>query len=450
MTTQLMNRRHFIGAASGAGLLAATPLMFSGSAQAAPFADYRALVCVFLIGGNDSFNMVVPRSTAEYDVYARSRQNLAVAKDVLLPLAPLTTDGALYGLHPRMAALAPLFANGRLAIVANTGPLVQAVTRSQVLDRSAPLPPQLFSHNDQQDQWQSVAGRLQLRTGWAGRAADVLAADTQQQKLPLNISLAGTTPFQIGDNGAAYTIGADGAPTYYVLTQADAFGYAERRAMFERLLARADASPVTRSLTAVQRRSLALADRVNTALRHVPALQTGFPSSTLGTQLKSVANMIAARDELSMSRQIFLVVTGGFDTHDNQNAAQSGLFADIAGSLSAFNGALTELNVADRVVTFTQSEFGRTLTSNGDGTDHGWGGHHLVMGGAVRGRDIYGRMPRLEIDGPDDAGAGRMIPTLAVDQYAATLLRWFGLSAAQIDQVVPNLRNFATRDLGFV
>jgi uncharacterized protein (DUF1501 family) len=245
-------------------------------------------------------------------------------------------------------------------------------------------------------------------------------------------------------------IGTDGAPTYFVLTNPQAGLYLERRATFEALLAGASANPIQRSLAAVHRRSLASADRVNTALAAAPALATTFPASALATQLRAVARLIAVRDTLQIRRQVFFVAIGSFDTHDEQNRLQPGLLADLSASLASFQATLDELGVADQVVTFTQSDFGRTLTSNGDGTDHGWGSHQLVLGAPVRGRTIYGRMPRLEIDGPDDIGAGRIVPSVSVDQYAATLSRWFGADAAALDQIAPNLRNFATRDLGFV
>ncbi len=442
-----IDRRRFI-AAAGAGLAGAS-LGFARPAGAA-FEDFRALVCVFLFGGNDAFNMVVPRSAAEHDVYARSRQNLAIGRDVLLPIEPLTSDGAQYGLHPRMGALRPSFDAGRLAVVANVGPLVQPVTRDQFLARAVPVPPQLFSHNDQQDQWQTAKGLRELQTGWAGRAADLIAAELPGQALPVNVSLAGTSVFQIGVDASPYAIGSDGAPTFIALTNPQAGFYAERRAMFERLLAVRQPSPVGRALTAVQARSLELAGVVNGALGAAPPIATPFPGSPLAAQLAAVARLIAVRDRLGMRRQVFLVAAGGFDTHDDQNQLQPNLLGDVADSLAAFDAALLELGVAQDVVAFTQSDFGRTLTSNGDGTDHGWGAHQLVLGGAVAGREIYGRMPRLEIGGPDDVGGGRIVPTLSVDQYAATLLRWFGLGEAQLDAVLPNLGNFPARDVGFV
>ncbi len=448
-----MKRRQFLHASAlslaGAGLAhlpGAVRAALVGTAAA--FADYKALVCIFLFGGNDSFNMVVPRSTAEHDVYAQSRQNLAIARDQLLPIDPLTSDGALYGVHPRSGALRDLFQAGRAAVIANVGSLIQPTTRSQYLSGGAPLPPQLFSHNDQQDQWHTLHGRSNLRTGWAGRIADLLANETAAQQIALNVSAFGNTPFQGGASTQGYTLGADGAPIYFGLTQSAAD--IERRRAFERLLDHNWPSIYSRAFAGVQRRALRNADLVNAVLAQAPTLTTPFPASFLAQQLGVVARMIAVRDALTMSRQIFFVAAGGFDTHDAQVPLQPGLLEDVSASIAAFHAATVELGVADRVTTFTQSDFGRTLTSNGDGTDHGWGGHQLVVGGAVRGREIYGRMPRLEIGGPDDSGDGRIIPTLSIDQYAATLARWFGLTEAQLDIVAPNLRNFPQRDIGFM
>lgn len=417
-------------------------------ALAAPATDYRALVCVFLFGGNDSFNMVVPRSAAEYGVYSNSRQNLAVARDVLLPIQPLTSDGAQYGLHPGMPGIRDLFEGGRAAVVANLGPLIQPTTRDQYLNRSVPLPPQLFSHNDQQDQWNTLRGRAAIQTGWAGRIADALASETLAQQIALNISLNGTTPFQAGANTLPYTIGTTGAPIYFGMSTAPE--ERERRAAFEALLAQNWPSIFARAFARVNRRALDTADLVNSALALAPTLATPFPASRLAQQLAMVARLIAVRDALDMSRQIFFVAAGGFDTHDNQVADQPDLLTDVSASIAAFHAATVELGVASQVTAFTQSDFGRTLTSNGDGTDHGWGGHQLVVGDGVRGRDIYGSMPRLEIGGPDDAGAGRIVPTSSVDQFAATLAKWFGVADAQLNAVAPNLPNFAQRDLGFL
>lgn len=447
-TGPVLDRRAFLRA----GMLGAAGAALALRTADAPAAitDYRALVCVFLLGGNDSFNMLVPRSAAEYAVYARSRQNLAVDASVLLPVSPLNPDGAQYGFHPRMPEVARLFEAGRLGVVANIGPLVQPVTRAEVLAGGPVVPPQLFSHNDQQDQWQTLKGRSTLASGWAGRIADALQSELASQQLPVGISLTGVLPFQVGAATTPYVLGTDGAPTYAALTNPAIAFYAERRAAFEAQLAANTPSPLRRALADVHRRSLASADRVNAALARAPALATTFPAGQLGAQLRAAARLISVRDELAIKRQVFLVAIGGFDTHDDQNELQPGLLGNVSASLGAFQGALDELGVADRVVTFTQSDFGRTLTSNGDGTDHGWGSHQLVMGGPVIGRTIHGRMPSLEIGGADDIGGGRIVPTQSVDQYAATLARWFGLDETTIDRVVPGLARFPTWSLGFV
>jgi uncharacterized protein (DUF1501 family) len=444
---QSFNRRDFLKAAVGSSLALGTAGWSNASQAALP--GYRALVCVFLYGGNDSFNMVVPRSDAEYNVYANSRQNLAVAQDALLPITPLGSDGTDYGFHPSMAAAQELFESGRLAVIGNVGPLVRPVSKQQVLDKSAELPPQLFSHNDQQDQWQTLRGRNPVQTGWAGRIADLLQADTSGQMLPLNVSLSGIARLQAAAQSPPYALGAGGAVEYAALA-AGVPGGALRRAAFEALLDAGSPSPYGRALNEVHRRALDTAGLVNAALDSAPVLASVFPGSNLGQQLETVARLIAVRERLSICRQLYFVSAGGFDTHDDQNELQPTLLADVADSLAAFQSGLEEVGADGLVTTFTMSDFGRTLTSNGDGTDHGWGGHQLVMGAAVSGRRIFGTMPQLAIDGPDDVDEGRILPTTSVDQYAATLARWFGLDENQIDIVAPNLVNFPRRDLGFL
>jgi uncharacterized protein (DUF1501 family) len=416
--------------------------------QAAPFDDYKALVCIFLLGGNDSFNMLVPRSTPEYDVYAASRQNLAVAQADLLPIAPLDPDGAEYGLHPSMAAAQGLFEAAQAAFVVNVGPLLEPTTKAQYLSGSATLPPGLFSHNDQQDQWHSLKGATTSSTGWAGRIADLIRDRVTGQQLALNASLFGNTLFQSGAQSVAYTMGPNGPLTF------DGFGAMgitlEQRLAFERIIGADYDSVYERAFADVQRRAVATADLVSAAIDSAPPLATAFPASQLGTQLQTVARLIAVRDQLAMERQIFFVATGGFDTHDNQLVDQPDLLGNISDCMAAMHAATVELNVASSVTTFTQSDFGRTLTSNGDGTDHGWGGIQLVTGGAVLGQRLYGSYPLLEIGGQDDVGGGRMIPTTSADQYAATLARWFGIEDADMATIAPNLAGFAERDLGFL
>ena len=444
------SRREFLRVAgtSAAGFLLARPhdaigQMVGGSG---PFTDYRALVCVFLFGGNDSFNMLVPRSTAEYNAYLASRQNMAVAQADLLPITALNPDGAEYGLHPALTGLQALFAVGSAAFVANVGPLLAPTTKAQYLAKSVPLPPQLFSHNDQQDQWHALRGRNLMSTGWGGRMADLIRLNVAGQQLATNVSLAGTSLFQSGDDTVAYTMGATGPTQFAGFT-----GFAsEQRRAFERIVNATYDSIYARGFAEVQRRAVAAADQVTAAIGQAQPLTTPFPTSPLGQQLQTVARLISVRDRLAMQRQVFFVSTGGFDSHDDQLVNQPNLLSNVSACLTSFYQATVELGVAQSVTTFTQSDFGRTLTSNGDGTDHAWGGVQIVLGQAVLGQRIFGRYPRLDLNGPDDVGGGRLIPSVSADQYAATLARWFGIADADLVRVAPHIGNFAERDLGFL
>jgi uncharacterized protein (DUF1501 family) len=448
-----ITRRRFMKALSAGGLVYAlgrTPgTVWAQAAGASGFSDYRALVCVFLFGGNDSWSMVVPRSDAEYNTYAQSRQNLAIAKDQLLPINALNGNGVLYGMHPSMQGVASLFESARCAVIANVGPLIQPTTKAQYQAGAVALPPQLFSHNDQQDQWHSLRGKATSKSGWAGRIADLLASQVSGQALALNVSLSGNTLFQAGETATPYVMGASGATTFTGFGSAGA--QLARKTAFQDVVNATYGSAYERAYAEVQKRAIKYADLVNGALAAAPPLATAFPpNSPLATQLQTVAKMIAVRDRLGMSRQVFFVSTGGFDTHDNQLTDQPDLLADVSDSLAAFHAATIELGVAEKVTAFTQSDFGRTLTSNGDGSDHAWGGVQLVIGGAVKGRTLYGSYPLLEIGGPEDVGGGRMIPAVSSDQYAATLAKWFGVADADLARIAPSIGNFAERDLGFL
>lgn len=441
----MLNRRQLL--MGGAAIAGAQHLSFAQTGGT-PFPDYKALVCVFLFGGNDSFNMLVPRSDAEYNVYAASRQNLAIAQNDLLPVNPNTPDGALYGLHPSMAGLQGLFESGRAAFVTNVGPLIEPTTRDQYFNGSVTLPPQLFSHNDQQDQWHSLKGNSPSSTGWAGRIADLIRTNVANQQLSTNTSLSGTSLFQSADESIGYVMGANGAVDFAGF--GDSGFLLEQRLAVERINGANYGSIYERGFADVQQRAIQTVDLITSALDSAPVLNTVFPASRLGTQLQTVARLIAVRDQLAMQRQIFFVSTGGFDSHDNQNDDQPDLLGDISDSMTAFYNATSELSVADNVTAFTQSDFGRTLTSNGDGSDHAWGGVQIALGNSVLGRDVYGSYPLLAIDGDQDVGGGRMIPTTSADQYAATLSSWFGIADGDLSQVAPNIDNFAQRNLGFL
>ena len=447
-----LNRRDFLKTSGAAALFAATPgLSWSQVVGGGgSFTDYKALVCVFLFGGNDSYNMLVPNTTAEYNAYAASRQNLALLQSDLLPIVPASSVGADFGLHPAMAGVQGLFADGKAAFVTNVGPLVEPTTKDQYFNKSVTLPPQLFSHNDQQDQWTSLRGNVPSKTGWAGRMADLIRDGVAGQQMATNASLFGANLFQSADETVAYVMGPNGPIQFegFSTTPDDLLN--EQRLAFLRIVNAEYGSIYERAYADVQRRAIDAADRVSEAIAGAPSLNTAFPASQLGTQLRTVARLIAVRDQLQMQRQVFFVATGGFDSHDDQNENQPGLLGGVSDAITAFQSALDELSVGNNVTTFTQSDFGRTLTSNGDGTDHAWGGNQLVVGGAVAGGDLYGSYPVLEIGGPEDVGGGRMIPSTSADQYAATLARWFGIPDVDLDVVAPNLANFAQRDLGFM
>jgi uncharacterized protein (DUF1501 family) len=452
-----LNRREFL---TTTGATAATVAIgsYPGAAFSqvigtiAPFPDYKALVCVFLHGGNDSFNMVIPRSNAEYNIYAASRQNMAVAQQDLLAINPVTADGTDYGLHPSMPGLQGLFENGRAAIISNIGPLIQPTTKADFFNESVTLPPQLFSHNDQQDQWNSLRGTTVSKTGWAGRLADMIRTNVADQQLATNVSLSGNSLLQSADETVAYVIGSNGPLEFQGFSNSgdpnDIF-YQQRLA-FERVINANYDTIYERGFADVQRRAVATADLVNGALDGALPLNTVFPQTPLGNQLQTVARLISVRDSFAMQRQVFFVGIGGFDSHDDQVLNQPGLLGGVSEAMTAFYNATVEIGVADSITSFTQSDFGRTLTSNGDGTDHAWGGNQLIIGDAVLGRDIYGTFPSLVLDGADDVGGGRLIPTTSADQYAATLANWFGIPDQDLDMVAPNIGNFAMRTLGFM
>lgn len=463
--TVFLTRRRFLRAAAAGGVACAFARMPGFAFAQVPgddsFADYKALVCVFLLGGNDSWNMMVPSSDAEYAAYAGSRQNLAVPRESLLPLSLAVPDpsGWTFGLHPSMAGLAALFNSGHASFVANVGPLLAPTTLAQYLDRSIALPPQLFSHNDQQSQWHSLKGNSPSKSGWAGRVADLLAPRAPGQQLALNVSLSGQTLFQVGATTVPYTMGAAG-PTQFRAFPGSGLG-PERRQSFTALAEASYESLYEQAFADVQLRALRFGDRVSGALAATPdfASLPDDPAaglSRLAVQLRTVAKLIAARDQLQVSRQIFFVAAGGFDTHDEQAVEQPALLGALSDGLARFDAAVQQLGIGGQVVTFTQSDFGRTLTSNGDGTDHAWGGVQVVTGAAVAGGRVFGEYPLLRLDArrgtdrADDVGGGRFIPTLSSDQYAATLASWLGVADADLHVIAPSIGNFAVRNLGFL
>jgi uncharacterized protein (DUF1501 family) len=462
------NRRQFIRQCACAALgttsvastiwnLRAVGAATANSVGAAAAGDFKALVCLFLYGGNDANNLIVPSDTNDYNSYVATRQGLAIPQSSLLPIAPATySDGRTFGLHPslidppagtgqpNLPGLQTLFSQGKLGLLANVGTLVAPVTRAQYVNDTAALPPQLFSHNDQSVQWQTSVPDQPPKTGWGGRLADLLISMNGSAQISMSISLAGTNTFQVGNTVFEYQLSPYGVVSLN--------GYSgSTKTSLDSLISLPHQNLFEDEFAKITRRSLDNAALLSGALAGVN-VTTFFPTNNyLADQLKMIAKMIAARNSLGMSRQVFFCSVGGYDTHGDQLTAHANLLSELNAALASFYQATVDLGVADKVTTFTASDFGRTYhVNNGAGSDHGWGNHHFVLGGAVRGADIYGRIPVLTVNGPDDTGLGRWIPTISVDEYSATLAKWFGVSSTDMATVFPNLSRFAAPDLGFM
>jgi len=452
-----------------AGALASSTLASSlagwdkALAASADSSGYKALVGVFLIGGNDSFNWIVPATQAGYQVYATSRGGLALAQNSLLALnGPGSTpaqasDGYQYGFHPGCPELQALFNSGNLGVLGNVGTLVSPVTPAQIQAGSATLPPQLFSHIDQQAQWQTSIPNSPDDYGWAGRIADLYDSQGYSSKLAMNIDVGGANYMLQGQQTNMYVLGTSGAPVLDDTTNTTYRNGLRAQAASQLLTAGANSSNLLVSqYAAIQQRAAAKVTVVNNALNAAGDLTTAFPAypgdSSLGAQLHEVARVIKAQAQIGDGRQIFFVSLNGFDTHDGLLSTQATLMPILSKNLSAFWTAMGEIGMKNNVTLFTMSDFGRTLSSNGDGSDHAWGSHHVMLGGAVKGGQFYGTMPSLAISGPNDygAGLGQIVPTTATDQYFATLAAWFGVPAASLPALFPNLGNFASANLGFL
>jgi len=452
------------GALSSRFSLAHAATMYSKSQRYLLGNDYRALVCVFLYGGNDSLNFIVPRDVPAHATYAATRGSIAVPRSELVSLTP-TASGAAYGLHPgvvtgasnpphaSMTALATLFnqPGSPLAIVANTGPLLYPTTKTQYNNESVALPPQLFSHDDQSAWWQTPTANSFDRIGWGGILADRFGISNPNENLAMTISTDGDNVYQTAADVVPYFVSAWGVNRIDNINPTWSEPTARRDALYQ-LLNGPLGNPLERTYATGFKRTVSNYEQVISALQpSETTFDTIFGADDaidddLTRQLKMVARLISARDTLQMTRQIFFVGLGGFDTHDSQASAHPGLLAAIANGLTKFYQATQQMGIANQVTSFTASEFGRTLTNNGDGTDHGWGGHHLVIGGAVNGGRFFGRFPSLatSTSNPDDAGWGQIIPTTSVDQYAWTLARWYGLpdDAGGRGLVFPNVTRF--------
>jgi uncharacterized protein (DUF1501 family) len=436
----------------GAGALFRTLGATGALAQSAPVCgDYKALVCVFFFGGNDATNMVAPvnASGQTYADYNRIRSSIALAQNQLQPVTSKSGSISL-GLHPRLVDLRQVYDRGNMAVVLNVGSLVRPMKKQEYLAAGAQLPGNLFSHSDQQAEWQNSSASALTPTGWGGRVADRLASCNAATTFPATVSLTGNTIFGAGVQTRLGTVTPITGNTPTAGLQGFGTIPNPRYNAFRQLLAFDNGVDLVRSANRVAAAGVNDADLINKAVSST-AIATQFPNTSLGQQLRTVARMIESRNSFGLRRQIFFCSLGGFDTHQNQISAQDSLLAQVGPAIAAFFNATVELGVAQSVTTFTSSEFSRTVQPNSNvGSDHAWGGHHLVIGGAVKG-DVYGTYPSLALAGDDDANnRGVFIPTISVDQYNATLAAWFGVAAADIGDVFPNLGNFSTKNLGFL
>lgn len=444
----IINRRGFAKAAGGCAALGSTSILstlLNLKMQKAlmanqPVNDYKALVCLFLYGGNDSFNMLAPYEQTEYDKYAQIRTNLAVPRASMLPITG--TAGRQFGMHPNLTDLHDLYTSGKLAFMANVGSLVEPVTPSNYYLKR--LPEGLYSHSDLTQHWMTnVPQNRTQTTGWGGRMADVLTDDgvNASSLVSMSLALGGLNIFENGNSTIPYVVGTNGAS---VLEGYDVDWHPDRiyTKFLDSSLAAQYSDVLEMSYSKTRRLSIDAAVTFNNATN--VTLNTQFPTSWLGQQLQMVAKTIAARDALEHQRQIFFVTMWGYDNHDEVIINHGNLMQDVNDSLKAFYDATTELDVTNNVTTFSASDFGRTLNSNGNGSDHGWGGNQFVMGGAVSGGQVYGEYPisLLGSENPLDLGRGRLIPTLSVDEYSCEIAKWFGIPASDMEYVLPNITEF--------
>jgi uncharacterized protein (DUF1501 family) len=454
--TQRASRREFLkrsSALSVAGAAApwALNLAAIGEAAALGATDYKALVCVFFYGGNDHGNTLVPYDNSTYASYATLRGSLATAQGALANtlLAPTTALplGRQYALAPELSALKPVFDAGRLGMLLNVGPLIQPTTKAQYTARSVPLPPKLFSHNDQQSVWQA-SNPEGATSGWGGRIGDLFAAGNGQSVFTA-VSVAGNAVYLSGTSAVQYQVTSNGSVPINGIGNTLYGSAAAAQALRSLITTAPGANLFEQEHARIVQRSVDANVTLSGALGGIAPLTTVFPAGNgLAAQLSMVARMIAARNALGAKRQVFFVSLGGFDTHDNLATDHPALLAQVGPALAAFDAATIELGVASQVTTFTASDFGRTLASNGDGSDHGWGSFHFVFGGAVKGRGFFGQAPLPGNDGPDDVGQGRMLPTMAVDQLAASFATWMGVGGTDLATVVPGIGNYTVKDLG--
>ncbi len=486
-------RREFIrkAACAAVGTAAMTAairdLRFMNAAVAQTgITDYKALVCIFLQGGNDSNNLIIPTGSSGVNTYANyaaiRTPVLAIPQMATLGITPLNPDASTYGLHPSCVGLQQLFGEGKLALLFNTGTLVFPVNQALYKAGSPGIPPQLFSHADQQTQWQTSLPNQPPTTGWGGRCADLLASVNAGAPISLMVTLAGANIFEVGNIVQQYSVSTAGAISLTLPTN-PAQGTTNRLPALLEVLGVPYTNLQSQAYASIAEQAINTSTNLNNAISNTMAntfWSNQFPvkitppeggpqfTSTLSPQLQMIARLIAAGNTpasqggFGMKRQIFFCQVGGYDLHTGQTefsantpnnvllGAHSNLLAELSQSMYAFQRAMEQLGLSQKVTSFTASDFSRTFPSNGQGSDHGWGSHHLILGGAVVGQSIYGSFPEQIVGGINDTTTGRWIPTTATDQYFATLARWFGVDPGNLSTVFPNLGNFASSNLNFM
>lgn len=458
--TTIQTRRTFLkklalGIGSTSLLATHGKLQLIQSAMAATdysgLSDHKSLVCVFLFGGNDSYNMLVPYEQSAYQQYSDARSDMALTRNTLLAL-----KGNQHAFHPSMPDLKTLYDADKLAVVANVGAIIEPTTRTSFKNESVQLPPDLFSHSHQQEFWETgtTAKNSVHPPGWGGRMMDMIISANANPSEPALFSLAGNSIWQRGLEPLDFVLNP-----YTGVSQIDEFVddtwpryKTSRIEAWNKILQTSSSSLLQQHMANTYNSTQ---ERIGTLINEIAQAQkitTVFPEDNqLASELSMAAKMISIRENLGMKRQIFFLGIGGWDTHGNQLIDHAERLQQVNDALNSFYDATVELGVADTVTTFTASEFGRTLSTNGDGTDHAWAGHNLVMGGAVQGGQVHGELPELILDGPDDAhDSGRFVPKYGVDQYGSTLAKWMGMSDSDMNEIFPNLQNFDTNDLGFM
>ena len=470
------SRRSFLRTASLTSMAGfyASPFLIglnslAAMAQGSGLSDYRALVCVFLQGGNDGHGTVIATDPTSFSAFTQARSGapgLAYPMSELLPIAPKTSQsGRTFALNPSLVGLQNLFNAGRAAVVANTGTLIAPATKAQINANSVPLPASLFSHFDQTAAWQAIAsnGGSSEHVGWGGAVADVIESmNVNSNSMFTCISTAGIALFLSGESSFQLNVTSAGPIPIYGTAQ-PLYGNAAGTSALQSILSADETNLFAKEYEVVVQRSIQAQQTLATAMaaagvggvpdppQYLDPVTNKLTNNDLAVSLQTVARIIAGRASLGVNRQIFYVQLGSFDTHDGQATQHARLLSQLGAALEYFDTQMIAMGVGDQVTAFTASDFGRTLTSNSDGTDHGWGSHHFVVGGSVAGQDMYGQYPVVGVNQANDLGAGRLIPTTAVDQYAGTLARWFGLSDGQVKTIFPNFGNFGTSGyLGFL